>query len=149
MPTFLIGRLARYAGGLLLVAALAGCGANGGKATIRGKVRANGQPVVGGSITFMPTDSQTGARPASGEVNPDGTFVLGTDEPADGVAVGKHTVSYSPPSVEQPEWDGYGTQPPTKETPYAGLVPQQVEIEVQGDTSDLVVELVPAAEIPQ
>ncbi len=144
-----MSRLAICAACVGAAVAIVGCGAVGNKATVSGRVVSNGQPVTGGSITFMPTDSQAGGMPASGEVKPEGTFVLGTEKPGDGVAIGKHTVSYSPPSVEQPEWNGYGTQPPAKEAPYSDLVPQLTEVEVKGDTSDLVVELVPAVAIPQ
>ncbi len=143
MPSVLAHRVIGFTGAVLLAAAV-GCGAGGGKASVSGKVLAGGQPVTSGSITFMPINSEGGASPASGEIKPDGTFVMGTEKPADGVAVGKHSVSFSAPSVEQPEWDGYGTPPAAKEVPYANLVPKQTELEVQAGANDITVELVPA-----
>jgi hypothetical protein len=133
-----------YAACLGLAAGLIGCGSGGvSKGTVKGKVVANGQPVTGGSITFVSTDPASGATPASGEVKSDGTFEMMTTKPGDGAPIGKHTVSFSPPFVEQPEWDGYGTQPPQKEVPYVGLVPKETTVEVKSGANEITIELVP------
>src|SRR5687768_9930418 len=68
----------------LIALLAAGCGQTGGAklAPVKGKVVANGQPVTGGSLLFAPTDGDI-ARPATGAINPDGTFVLGTTDADD------------------------------------------------------------------
>jgi hypothetical protein len=43
--------------------------------------------------------SEHPGKPASGEVQPDGTFQLSTYQDADGALIGKHTVRYSPPVI--------------------------------------------------
>ncbi len=136
----------RLLGCLLLLGAIAGllgCGSGGAsRAKVKGKVVANGQPVTGGSISFAPAQGIADATPASGEIKSDGTFEMMTVKPGDGAAVGQHTVSYSPPFVEQPEWDGYGTPPPQKPIPFAGFVPKETSVEVKSGTNEITIELV-------
>ena len=131
----------------LLVCGVVGCG-GAAKAKVTGKVTYQGQPVSGGSITLAPQttlDPEAPARPAAGEVKPDGTFVLGTDKATDGAAIGRHKVNYSVP-VAVIEWDGYGQPPAGAYSPYAGLVPSCTEIEVKPGENEVTIELVhPAA----
>jgi hypothetical protein len=130
---------------LLLAAAVVGCGAGGGsKGQVKGKLVANGQPVTSGSVTFMPVDASEGAQPASGAVQSDGTFVVTTDKEGDGAAIGKHQVSFTPQQVTPPEWDGYGAQPPTPPTAFAGLMPKESQVEIKSGENELTIELVPA-----
>jgi len=129
--------------GLLVL--LMGCGAAGlAKGKVKGKVTANGQPVTAGAIIFQPADAKSLATQASGGVGADGTYELATEKPGDGAAVGKHTVSYAPPGDEQAEWDGTGTPPPIKVSPYKNLVSKQTEFEVKAGENQLDIELVPA-----
>ncbi len=133
----------------LAVLALAGCGASGAnKGRVTGKVTANGQPVTGGQLTFSPAAGVEGAAPALGPIESDGTFVLSTDRAGDGAAIGKHTVSYVPPNPEGSEkdgWDGSGPEPPpSKPSPFAGLVVKDSEVEVKSGSNELTIELVPA-----
>jgi len=62
-----------------------------------GKVLCAGQPVSGGTVTFIPigddTTQETG-KVATAEVKPDGTFVLSTYGRFDGAILGKHRVEY-------------------------------------------------------
>jgi hypothetical protein len=44
--------------GLLVLAAMVGCG-NGGQATVRGAVKLNGEPLKNGTIAFVPSDGAT------------------------------------------------------------------------------------------
>jgi hypothetical protein len=128
---------------LTLMLLLAGCGSSGAStAPVKGKVTANGQPVTGGEITLTPA-GELKATIAGGTVGSDGTFVMTTEKEGDGAAIGKHTVSYSPPAMEQPEWDGYGKAPETKVSPYANLVPKETEFEVKAGQNELNIELVP------
>lgn len=52
----------------LVLAALAGCGSAGGKASVSGSVTYEGQPVASGEITFSPADGKgpTASGPISG-----------------------------------------------------------------------------------
>jgi hypothetical protein len=106
----------------------------------------NGSPVTGGSLTFSPIASeQTEAgKPATGTVQPDGTFTLGTYKPGDGAVIGRHRVSYSAPSPDaatQPPADGGHDQGPPP-SPYAGLVPETKEVEVASGENNITIELV-------
>jgi hypothetical protein len=65
-----------------------GCGGPDNRAEVSGTVRLNGQPVASGSISFVPTDGNTG--PSSGGVIADGKYSV---PQAKGVAVGKNRVS--------------------------------------------------------
>jgi hypothetical protein len=134
----------RLALAILFAVLFAGCGQSGGAglAPVRGKVVANGQPVTGGSLLFAPADGNI-AQPATGAVNPDGTFVLGTTDTDDGAAVGRHLVTYNaPPRTGQEDWDGYGTPPPEVVSPFEGFLPKPAEVEVKSGQNDLTIELV-------
>jgi hypothetical protein len=75
--------------GFLAGALLAGCGPGGPRlAPVRGKVTYRGRPVTTGTVTFVP--DQPGPA-ATGEIGPDGTYVLSTDRKA-GAVLGRHTV---------------------------------------------------------
>jgi hypothetical protein len=56
---------------------------------VKGKVTYKGQPLTKGSVEFEPRDF---GRSASGDLQPDGTFVLGTLKEGDGVVAGHHRV---------------------------------------------------------
>lgn len=125
-----------------------GCGADSGppRAPVTGTVTHDGSPVSGGSITFAPIGSeQTEAgKPATGVVQSDGTFKLGTYKPGDGAVIGKHRILYSPPSTgtgeaEVPEGEHAENPPPS---PYAGLVADPAEIEVASGENKIEVKLV-------
>jgi hypothetical protein len=55
---------------------------------IQGKVTYGGHPVPKGTITFQPDSGQT----ATGEIQPDGTYRLGTFAEKDGAVPGHHKV---------------------------------------------------------
>jgi hypothetical protein len=57
---------------------------------VKGKVTYKGKPVTKGTIRFEPDGY---GRKAAGKLQPDGTFVLGTDKEGDGVVAGHHRVS--------------------------------------------------------
>ena len=63
----------------------------------QGKVLCQGEPVTGGSITFIPIgdeNAQKTGKVATAAIKPDGTFVLSTYGRFDGAIVGKHRVEY-------------------------------------------------------
>ncbi len=63
-----------------------------------GIVRLNGVPLAGGMIMLLPEDEEHG-RPASGMIEPDGSFELGTLAPGDGALPGKYRVVVTPQSA--------------------------------------------------
>jgi hypothetical protein len=71
-----------------------GCGKTSGQMSallpVKGKVTYKGQPVAKGMIRFEPDGY---GRPATGQLQSDGSFVLGTNKAGDGVVAGAHRVS--------------------------------------------------------
>ncbi len=127
--------------------ALSGCGSAGDfpTAPVSGKVTYDGQPVTGGSITFAPISTGNELKvgqPASGVVQQDGTFVLGTQSENDGAVIGRHRVLYSPPAPEPVESSGAGGHSQAPPSPYAGLTPKEAEVEVQKGNNTFEIELI-------
>jgi hypothetical protein len=116
--------------------ALVGCG-DASRATVTGKVTADGQPVTGGSLSFAPVEGN--AKPASAAVGSDGTYDLSDSE---GAPIGKNLLLYSPPPRAFPE--GFSPQPGDMPpaSPYDGLKPSVSEVDIQGGANTLDVELV-------
>jgi hypothetical protein len=76
--------------------ALSGCGESGIKyehANVHGKVTFQGKPLAFGTILFMPveTPKEGPIQPASGAINPDGTYEL-TSQSTPGAVLGEHKV---------------------------------------------------------
>lgn len=80
--------------GLALVLSLVGCG--GPKlASVAGKVVfPDNTPLTSGTVVFNPIDENPYA--AQGQIQPDGTFRLGTTRPGEGAYPGKYQVSIEP-----------------------------------------------------
>ena len=51
----------------------------------------DGKPLEMGKVTFLPQDGS--GRTATGKIQPDGSYVLGTYEEADGAVLGQHLVA--------------------------------------------------------
>ncbi len=92
---------------------LGGCENKYGMAPVTGKVTCNGQPVVGGLITFQPIDApeKTG-RPAgqagiasSATIGEDGTFTLASIDSklGAGAVIGPHQVIFLLPPTTRPQ----------------------------------------------
>jgi hypothetical protein len=62
-------------------------------ASVSGKVTYNGNPVPKGTITFQAVDSK--GRNATGAIQPDGSYTLQTEQPADGAQLGEYRVAIS------------------------------------------------------
>ena len=83
---------------VLSCALCVGCGGNadGRAATdlipVKGKVTYKGRPITRGVVSFEPDGF---GRPASGPIQSDGSFALGTHKDGDGVVPGEHRVSIS------------------------------------------------------
>jgi hypothetical protein len=75
----------------LLIATAWGCGSapeHPETFPVQGKVTYKGQPVPKGTVTFQSDGGQT----ATGEIQPDGTYRLGTFAAGDGAVAGHHKV---------------------------------------------------------
>lgn len=68
---------------------LAGCDSRPERVPIAGKVLIDGLPLTKGFVTVVPAD----ARPAMGQIQPDGTFRLTTFDENDGCVLGTHPVT--------------------------------------------------------
>jgi hypothetical protein len=80
----------------VLLFACASCSQSSGQMSpliaVKGKVTYKGQPVSKGTVRFEPDGY---GRPATGRLQTDGSFVLGTNKEGDGVVAGEHRVSIS------------------------------------------------------
>jgi hypothetical protein len=98
----------RTAGRALLAAGLAclllaGCGESRlPTAPVQGKVLYNGKPLEFGAVRFQP---ELGP-PASGFIQPDGTFELSTYKKGDGAIIGQHQVAITCFESQRPGFSG-------------------------------------------
>jgi len=103
------------------------CGSSGpAMGRVSGTVTYKGKPVPKGTVSFLPTTP--GARNATGEIHPDGSYSLQTENPNDGAQVGEYSVTIF--SHDEPVLDYV----PTKPVPKKILTPQKYE---KPDTSGL------------
>lgn len=125
-------------------ALLMGCGGSDfSTADVSGTVTLNGQPVTGGTIMLTPIatgDSKLPGKGAAGRVQKDGSFVLTTYEEGDGAIIGKHSLSYIPPTATE---GAANAKPGTVfKSPYSGVKPKKPEVEITSGDNTLTVELV-------
>ena len=71
------------------IAAIAGCSQDSKFGRVHGVVRLDGKPLATGTVRFVPD----AGRGASGTIQQDGSFVLGTSGKSDGAVIGKHRVA--------------------------------------------------------
>jgi hypothetical protein len=119
--------------GVLCIAAFIGAlGCSGEKsdlAPVRGKVLLNDQPMEFGRVMTVP---QAG-RGSAGEIQPDGTFMLTTNDDGDGAAIGVHKVAVTTMTtapVADPEAVGAESQVPAR---YSNPETSKLTIEVKAD----------------
>jgi hypothetical protein len=100
------GTRAGFGSGILVLALAAGCGGDGlypagGKVAFK-----DGTPLQGGLVVFEPTNPavKVGAR---GDIQPDGTFRLGTRKEGDGALEGHYRVTVAVPH----RFEGGGFKP--------------------------------------
>lgn len=62
---------------------------------VRGKVTFNGEALTTGTVSFIPATFSDGEflRPATAEIQPDGTYVVSSFQPKDGLIPGDYKVS--------------------------------------------------------
>ena len=81
---------------LVLLGSLIGCGSDNGLdlGRVQGKITYKGEPVGFGDILFYPDDTKGTVGPgASATLKDDGTYVVSTEQPGDGVIVGFHKIA--------------------------------------------------------
>jgi hypothetical protein len=123
-------RAATIASVLVLCLAIVGCGslstAQGAPTLpVKGKVTYKGKPLTKGTITFQPEGA---GKDATGEIQPDGTFVLTTYKKDDGAVVGKHRVTIDKTDATVP-------------AKYGGPGTSKLDVEVSSGTTDYPIEL--------
>jgi hypothetical protein len=124
---------------LVVVASASGCGKNRPLAPITGKVTYRGKPLTFGTVVFQPPSGQ----PATGAIQPDGTFQLTTRGEGEGAVVGKNRVRIA----------CYEGQNPNSKASAAGreimlgkpLIPRKY---LSYDTSEIILEVRPGVNEP-
>jgi hypothetical protein len=76
--------------GLAMLACCGGCGKGPELAQVRGTVQYDGKPLKEGKVLFTSVER---GKPAAGQINQDGTYVLSTMRPGDGATPGKYKVT--------------------------------------------------------
>lgn len=111
-----------------------GCGRSDRPAVapVQGKVLYRGKPLEFGAVLFQPP----AGAPASGQIQPDGTFRLSTYGTNDGAAVGTHKVSISCFESQRP--DAPPPDPNTEPSLGKPLVPAKF---LSAETSGLTAEV--------
>ncbi|HLJ94986.1 MAG TPA: hypothetical protein VKU02_17555 [Gemmataceae bacterium] len=80
----------------LILTVSAGCG-SGITSPVRGRVVfKDGSPLTGGLVLFRPVDEKLQVS-ARGDIEEDGSFILGTYKVGDGAIPGKYQVAITPP----------------------------------------------------
>jgi hypothetical protein len=83
-------RHSRYLYALLMtLGTLVGCAQDTSIASVEGVVRLDGKPLASGTVRFVPT----AGRAATGSIQSDGSYTLGTYSDSDGALVGMHQVA--------------------------------------------------------
>lgn len=118
-----------------LLAFVVGCDSGGGKASVTGKVTADGEKVATGNLTFTPVGG--GLQPATAVIKPDGTYTLV------GAAAGKNAVAFATGgSAEAITLKPGETAPPP---PLAGYNVSNPSVELKAGSNTLDIELSKAA----
>ena len=126
--------------GVAVIVAYVAAGCGGGADSlypVRGTVYLDGQPakeLAGATVTFSSSELH---RSASGEIQADGTYCLGSLTKDDGAIPGKYQVTVSPP-----EGSGSGERargPRAK--PLAFRQPENLEVTVERKTNDIPIRL--------
>ena len=112
-----------------LLAATVGCGGNSYQ-PVRGQVvftdNSPATALEGGQVVFRTKGGEGKVLTATGSIDAQGRFVLGTDTTNDGAAIGKYEILITPPS-------GSG------DTPVAGIIDRKYEkFETSGLSQDVV-----------
>jgi hypothetical protein len=121
--------------GVTAASALVATGFGGGADTpypVQGTVYLDGQPaaeLAGGTVTFNSTELH---KSASGEIQPDGGYRLGTVTRDDGALPGRYEVSVSPPETYGAGERG-GRRAGAKSVAFTGPTPREVTVEAKSN----------------
>lgn len=123
-----------------LVGPLLGCSQAPEMAAVEGRVTYNGEPLKFGMVLFQ---NATGGQPASGLIQPDGSFKLTTPKTGDGAKPGQYNISVY----------CYESQDPAKQASFGSgnesmgklLVPKKY---IMASTSGLTAEIKPETNEP-
>jgi hypothetical protein len=128
-------RVLRWSWLLVVLAAGTGCGRMN---SVSGKVTFDdGAPVPGGLVVFESKDQEP-AITARAEIQPDGSYRLGTHKPGDGAPAGVYRVLIAPPPPEDPR-DRFA--PPPFEERYTDFRTSGLEFEVKSGSNELPIQL--------
>ena len=125
---------------LAICSAITGCGKNQDVVPVHGQVLFRGKPLAYGSVMFQPAEVGELAR---GQIQPDGTFVLSTKKPGDGVHVGTSRVRITAYDAQRP---GAAQNSGQQETALGrSAIPKKYQ---SFGTSELTVEVKPDMTLP-
>jgi hypothetical protein len=139
-----VGKVYRsFCRGLLVSLALtalvaAGCAGPNDPYPVKGTVFLDGQPateLAGGTVTFDSTELH---KSASGEIQADGTYCLGSLKKDDGAVPGTYLVTVSPP--ERPPEGERGKNRPHAQ-PGSFIQPKDLEVTVEQKSNDVPIQL--------
>jgi hypothetical protein len=143
MPSSACRRIREFSGCLVAAVVLWGLAGCGDAVTpVSGTVKYKGLAVKGGTLTFSPADDKARAKSASGKIQDDGTYQLGTHAEKDGAVVGKHKVTFLPAEPEVTEEQRKDPKFQGKPSLYSGLVPKTAEVEVKSGPNTIDIELI-------
>jgi hypothetical protein len=123
--------------------AAAGCGRGIATAPVEGKVLFQGRPLKFGSVIFQPE----AGPPATGNIQPDGTFRLSTFRDGDGAVLGKHQVritcfeSQRPGAQQAVAQQELATGQALIPEKYASFATSELSVEVKAKNEPLVFDL--------
>jgi hypothetical protein len=122
---------------LLLLGLGAGCGS--GLQPVRGKVTyPDGTPVTEGTVVFESTEAEK-AVTARGQIQPDGSYELGTHRPGDGAPPGKYRVLVAPKNdpnaVDKPQ------RPPAFDPRFAAFNTSELVFEVKSGANEFPIQV--------
>jgi hypothetical protein len=115
-----------------------GCAGPNDAYPVKGTVLLDGQPateLAGGTVTF---DSAELHKSASGEIQADGTYRLGSLKKDDGAIPGTYQVTVSPPETAP---SGERGKPPSGVKSAAFVEPKNLEVTVERKTNDIAIQL--------
>jgi hypothetical protein len=141
-PWFYVSRVVAVA---WLLLAVVGCGPR--LHPVRGKVTyADGKPVTEGMVVFESKGEENPVT-ARGEIQPDGSYELGTYKPGDGARAGTYRVLVAPKS------DPNAVDRPSKRLPfdarYMNFKTSGLECEVTGGTTEYPIQVGAAGNSPR
>jgi len=138
LPSSLSRRNLRQLWPVLLLVVVVGC--NQGMATVTGKVvyENDGSAVPAGLVMFLPTEK--GQSFARSNIQPDGSYRLGTEKPGNGAKPGKYGVCIIPPDRSAERENGAKITP-LVDSRYQDATTSGLEFEVQPGSNDFTIKV--------